>query len=170
MSDSPVCARCAALGPTCCEIDPSRAGDCFPLSRKEITGIQKATGRDDFFVSVRNTAGFVAIVRSLFPDRKRRVSELFPAKGSHHRLALSDAGACIFLTKIGCSLSIPVRPLYCRIYPFWIRAGRVSVVRDRTCLAQKNACGPRDVMQALGTGPKEIIDIHHQLTRAWDLE
>jgi hypothetical protein len=63
-----VCVRCAALGPTCCEISPGQEECCFPVSELERQRISDhvALSRGGF-VEEKNSRAFVANLQRLFP-------------------------------------------------------------------------------------------------------
>jgi len=48
---------------------------------------------------------------------------------------------CIFLTDEGCNLPLEIRPLYCRVFPFWpsIDFNNIYVLSSSDCLAQEKS-------------------------------
>jgi len=48
---------------------------------------------------------------------------------------------CMFLTDTGCSLPHEVRPIYCRLYPFWpsYHNEYINVLSSDDCLAQRES-------------------------------
>ncbi len=70
---------------------------------------------------------------------------------------------------MGCLLPEKVRPLYCRLFPFWVIDGRVGVFTFDLCLAQTGARSVNKVMkrlkmktsQAISEIDAETITRHH---------
>lgn len=97
MSDfSPlVCVRCADRGRTCCALSGGDEEFCFPVSASERLAILASGIGAEAFVSAPNTQAFVEQLDQLIPDHA--VKDIFPANGSHWRLATTTGGQCILL-------------------------------------------------------------------------
>ncbi len=104
--ETPLCARCAASGKTCCQ------GRQVFLTRGDVERIAEAAGSGDFSV----LAGSDAAERSLFAELDPAFSKVFDSEGK--RRVLRRAGGtenCVFLRRNGCSLPRETRPLLCRL-------------------------------------------------------
>ncbi|WP_320008000.1 YkgJ family cysteine cluster protein [Maridesulfovibrio sp.] len=168
MSDPFVCARCAAKGPTCCELTPGCEEVCFPVSDYERERILECVPDSGGFVLQVNTPVFIENMFTLFPGQRRKVKELFPPGGTHYRLEVDFGGKCLFLGSKGCIIPKKARPLYCRLFPFWMDAnGRITLLEVITCLAQQENKTPGKLFKALGITQSEVRELHSQLRVAW---
>lgn len=163
-----VCQRCAAQGVTCCSVSGGDLEFCFPVSAAEMAAIQ-ATG--DFgpecFVPAPNTAGFVDQLAHLLPDLD--VRQMFPATSSHWRLAVTEAGNCIFLGEAGCRLERNVRPNYCRLFPLWSYQGQLTWFSAPTCLANQECAALQEMLAAMHTDKTEINTLFDEMCSALGL-
>lgn len=130
-----ICSKCAKIYPTCCKIN-NKQDLLFPLTKKEIDILKKKYPRDDFFCKEKITAGFLINLKKIFPEEKK-IFYFFREKNFYFRLSLID-NRCFFLKEDGCELETNIRPFFCRIYPFWIVNNKISIFKDKQCLAQKN--------------------------------
>ncbi|WP_320170067.1 zinc/iron-chelating domain-containing protein [Maridesulfovibrio sp.] len=168
MKDPFVCARCAAKGPTCCEITPGLEEVCFPVSDFERERIRECVPYSGGFVLQPNTAVFIENLLRLFPDQRRTVREVFPPGGMHYRLAVDSSGKCVFLGAEGCRIPVEARPFYCRLFPFWIdERGRISLLEIERCLARHENKTPSRLFGALGTSQSKVRQLHAGLRTAW---
>lgn len=168
--DPLLCKRCASLGPTCCRIDPMSAEYLFPLSDAEYERILAEVGPELIFSAERaNTAGFQTFLRSMFPARRREVAALFPIGLKHRRLAVTADGACVLLGSQGCVLPREARPFFCRIFPFWLSGGRMTVFDYPGCLGQREFSDPGRLLVAMGLEPGSLRRLHADLCQAWGL-
>ncbi len=165
-----VCVRCAALGPTCCEISPGQEECCFPVSELERQRISDhlALSRGGF-VEEANSRAFVANLHRLFPRERRVVDQLFPPGGRHLRLSTDDRGRCQFLSGRGCVLPNEVRPYYCRLFPFWVVAGRLTVFASGACLAHREGRTIPGMLASLEIRAPALLDLHRRLRLSWGL-
>jgi Fe-S-cluster containining protein len=164
-----VCARCAERCGTCCTLKPGQEEFCFPLSRREREAMEAAGATAEHFARQENTAGFRDNVSRLFPGEAEAIDALFPAQGAHDRLALLEGGACALLGPMGCLLPRAARPLYCRLFPFWIRAGRELFFEFEECEAQREAGGGASLMRRLGVTSEDVRKTYRELRMAWGL-
>ena len=135
MSDPFVCARCAAKGPTCCELTPGVEEVCFPVSEYERERIIECVPDSGGFALQVNTPVFIENLFRLFPGQRKKVKELFPPGGMHYRLEVDSNGKCLFLGSEGCIIPKEVRPLYCRLFPFWTdENGRIHFLKLKNAL------------------------------------
>ncbi|NDV27603.1 YkgJ family cysteine cluster protein [Desulfovibrio sp. JC010] len=168
MSDPFVCARCAAKGPTCCELTPGTEEVIFPISEYERERIMECVPDSGGFGLQLNTPAFIENMLKLFPGQRRRVKELFPPGGMHYRLEVDSAGKCLFLGSGGCVIPKEARPLYCRLFPFWTdESGRITLLDVETCLAQQENKTPGKLFKTLGVTQSEVRDLHSKLRIAW---
>ncbi len=161
-----ICARCAARQQTCCQLDPGTEADCFSLSLPEKERLL-AAGYTDFWQQETTSSAFLHNMYSLFPQSRRRVREVFPLGAAHDRLAIRADGCCVFLGDSGCVLPREIRPWYCRLFPFWVVSGKVSILADEHCLVVQ--LGIRGGLQALDIPVKSVIQLYASLVEDWGL-
>ena len=121
---TPECAACGRLGTTCCFFGNDTTVDRFlPITHDDIRRITCYLGVENVechFVEEIVTEQFTKDVRALFPNAIN-IEEVFPLHATRWRLAVrGERKHCIFLTPNGCMLPKSVRPLICRIFPFWV--------------------------------------------------
>ncbi len=171
MNDPFVCARCAAKGPTCCELTPGCEDLCFPISKYERERILECAPDLGGFVLQPNTAIFIENLLRLFPDQRRTVRELFPLGGTHYRLALDEFGKCLFLGPEGCRIPQEARPYYCRLFPFWTSEnGQISILEVAGCLAQQENKTAGKLLKSLDVSLVKARKIHEKLRIAWGFD
>lgn len=164
------CARCAAAGPTCCTLLPGQEELCFPVSEMERTRITEQVGLTlGAFVPEANSGAFVANLARLFPGDRDRLARLFPETGHHLRLAVDATGNCVFLRANGCCLPRPVRPYYCRLFPFWMTGRAVSAFAAPDCLVNRQGRTVVRMLALLGCTEADVRDLHGRLRLAWGL-
>ncbi|WP_245587863.1 YkgJ family cysteine cluster protein [Desulfovibrio inopinatus] len=168
-SDPDVCARCASLGPTCCQLVPGQEEACFPVSTLERNRIVDVVSQRGGFTRERNSAAFVNNMARLFPGERKVIMALFPADQFHFRLSTHADGKCTFLESAGCMLPTEVRPYYCRIFPLWVVRDMLTVFTASQCLAQKEGRTVPGVVQAIGTTEQTVRKLHGKLRLAWGL-
>jgi Fe-S-cluster containining protein len=173
MNDTPfthpdVCRRCAAVGRTCCAVSSGDEEFCFPVSAAEMTAIRQAGEGGECFVSAANTVGFVEQLALLLPGYD--IAGAFPPQGSHWRLATTAEGRCIFLGPEGCRLERSVRPVYCRLFPLWLFAGRLTWFTAEECLANKECSSLAGMLRAMGTDSAEATALHRDMCAKLGLE
>ncbi len=168
--DPGVCARCAASGPTCCQLTPGQEEMCFPVSETERVRIVDHLGpRRGGFRQERNSTAFLDNLVRLFPKEREAVCALFPSHGFHLRLSTNPDGECLFLTSAGCALPNEVRPYYCRLFPFWTVGGRLTAFASNGCLAHREGRAVPGMLDLLETTSKKMRDLHCRLRMAWGL-
>ena len=150
-----ICRRCAARGRTCCTVTSGDEEFCFPISASEMAAIRAAgKGGEESFALAPNTPGFVEQLSLLMPDLD--VDAVFPAQGSHWRLAVTPEGGCVFLGEDGCVLDRAVRPLYCKLFPLWSFHGQLTWFTAEECLANEQCASLTAMLQAMGTDAEEV--------------
>lgn len=172
MHDTPcVCARCAAIGPTCCRTDPTGGARCFPLSEaeKERIAPHAAARNLPSAVPEENSPEFLRCIRTLFPDKPAELARAFPPGKTHWRLPLDAAGDCVFLEAAGCALPRGARPWYCQLFPLWVRENRFDRFVPEACLLTREAPRLRDVFTALGMEKEEAVTIYLSLCQDWGI-
>jgi len=167
--DADDCRRCAEVSGTCCCLTPGNEEFCFPLSTLERAAMEAAGADTAKFFAQSNTPGFVDNLCRLFPGEDVRLRGMFPAEGLHDRLALAPSGACLLLGPEGCRLPREARPLYCRLFPFWVRNGRQMYFEFKDCQALRESQGGAGLLRRLGMTEKDVLDLYHRLRRAWGL-
>lgn len=186
---APTCCRLGAPG------EGYSSGDCFPLSRGEYKRIQAAveaaaskgsnpgaalllktaakaadaaSGAAGWAAKEANSPAFVQAMCNLFPREDKLVKEVFPPGGIHLRLSLRPDGGCAFLSEYGCALPRQARPWFCRLFPFWVVAGRVQCFQDENCLAvRENGDNFIAIMGAFDTSAPDLLDHYTRLRDDW---
>lgn len=146
--DPPLCALCHQEGRGCCQASAEGQASMFGLTRGEVALIGEVSGLkpEQFSVTDQATPEFLDFLDAIHPLFRQTMPG-----GRRRRLKLDEAYACVFLSPQGCDLPTPARPLYCRLYPFWLNPhGRLMVLRSERCLAQERARSWREVMLRLG--------------------
>ena len=169
-TDPHVCARCADVHTTCCFVNPGDEEYCFPLSESEWKRIVDYCENTGGFAEQRNTQPFIDTLNRLFPNDKEKLAEIFPSHGTHRTLASREDGPCYFLSDKGCVLPRDVRPWYCRLYPFWVRSGMLTMFTAMGCLVCRESKNIPDALNQVGTNIKEVRRIFGQLRIAWGLD
>jgi len=105
----------------------------------------------------------------LFPDERARVAALFPLRGEHLRLAALPDGSCSFLGIAGCVLRWEVRPYSCRLFPFWVSAGAVTVRAGMGCLAYAEGRTPEGMLPLLVMNHAMARELHGRMRLAWGM-
>jgi Fe-S-cluster containining protein len=164
-----VCARCAGLGQTCCQLVPGNEEACFPLSEMEKDRILEAAPSLGGFCLSPNSAAFAAMLRRLFPGEGRALAQLFPAGREHWRLATLPSGDCAFLSPSGCILPNEARPYYCRLFPFWVLEDDVTIFTAGSCQAVKQGKNAAGTLEAFGLTRKRVHELFGRLRLAWGL-
>jgi Fe-S-cluster containining protein len=167
--ESGVCARCAQHSGTCCTLQSGQEELCFPLSAQERGRMEAAGANPVDFARQANTVAFVENLCRLFPGEAKIIIGLFPPNGEHDRLAIVQGGACALLGPKGCRLPRPARPLYCRLFPFWIRTQRELFFEFDQCEAQREAGGGASLLRRLGMTSESVRQTYSELRMAWGL-
>lgn len=126
----------------------------FGLTQGEIAQISQASGLapDQFCVADRAEPWFLEFLDSIHPVFRQTMPG-----GRRLRLRLDEQYRCVFLSERGCRLPTGARPLYCRLYPFWVNPhDRLMVLTSPICLAQKGARSWREVLKRLGQDEAEL--------------
>ena len=160
-TETSTCAACHAQGLGCCRLGAEGTARMFGLTRGEVEVIAQASGLEPekFVVSDRASSEFLADLAAIHP----LFLQTMPG-GGRLRLAVAPDGACVFLGPRGCKLPAEVRPLYCRLYPFWFsQDGRLMVLISQHCLAQKGARSWREVLARLGENQEHLRGLFTRL-------
>lgn len=162
--DPPLCARCHLAGDGCCALSAGGGTEqMFGLTLGEIEDIARASGMEpsQFVVADKVSSEFLAGLMRIHPV----FGQIMPGC-ARIRLTVDDDGACVFLGAGGCRLPWEVRPLYCRLYPFWFTPdGRLMVLLSDTCMAQKGAMSWREVLARLGEDEERLRGLFERLQR-----
>ena len=156
----PICARCHARGQGCC-LAPDGPAHMFGLTAGEIAAIAAASGLppQEFVAADRATPDFLEFLAALNPVFPRTMPG-----GRRLRLRLTPANACVLLGPEGCRLPVAARPLYCRIYPFSLNPhGRLMVLANPQCLAQRDARSWREVLKRLDMDEAGVRELFARL-------
>lgn len=131
-SSESLCARCAALGKTCCQ-----ETQVF-LTYGDVERITAAVGARDFWERAAPDAEAFAAGAALDPEWGGMVG----ADGKRRVIRHAADGKCCFLTATGCELSLETRPLVCRLYPFDYNGTTIKGVYGHLCPEAEAASGP----------------------------
>lgn len=170
ISEENICARCSKINRTCCRIQPENAVNCFPLSGPEIKELNRYFNGENPVLRTKNSVEFVRNLKKLIPDEKKAIVKEFPEDGTHQRLKTTEDGSCILLGDRGCILPWRARPLYCRLYPFWVYKGKITLFDDPDCLALQEKMQLRQILSLLGTTGREILDMHSEMLKQLNLK
>lgn len=167
-----VCAICAQNGPTCCQLGQEKPNFSFPISyaEKEIISACDRWQGTCFTIRVPNSIRFLSRLKILFPNDLDRIKALYPEHSRHEHLSTDGQGRCIFLSPRGCLLPDKARPLYCRLFPFWVICGRTAFFPFALCQAQKGTGSVSKVMRRLKMNTSRILSLYQQLRFAWLLD
>lgn len=104
-----LCAKCARYWQTCCQNTE------VVLTEGDIRRITENTGRTDFWAYQKPlNPSYLAIQ----PEDPNWLDYTVRPDGTRPQLKHQPSGDCIFLTPTGCALTVEVRPLVCRLYPY----------------------------------------------------
>lgn len=170
--DPAVCAQCAKQSLTCCSVSPAGLDSCFPLSGAEIEAIRFAgyPENEKWYVLTANNRPFRKNLFRLFPGEKQSLNRLFALNGSHARLAVNAEYKCCFLTSAGCSLPREVRPVFCRLYPFWVTWSKITYFKAANCLVANRCSHLQEILRALKMTEEEIYALYRELRLKWGLD
>lgn len=169
-SEENICARCSKISRTCCRTRPENAANCFPLSGPEIEDLNRDFTGEDPVLRTKNSVEFIANLKKLIPDKKQAIEEQFPENGTHPRLKTTADGSCLLLRDRGCILPRRARPIFCRLYPFWVYKGKITLFDDPDCLALQEEKQPRRVLSLLGTTGREVLDMYLEMLKHLNLK
>lgn len=155
-NDNYICLKCSRVNPTCCVLAPGRKQSFFPLSDPEIKIISAYLETDDFFVRQANDQDFIARLTRIIPRPRKLIYKSFPLDNAHSRLKTDHKGQCVLLTSQGCLLPAEIRPVYCRLYPFWFKNDKLTWLKDSLCLAQDQTDNLRDLIRLFGINPLRL--------------
>jgi len=102
-----ICKECSKLQKTCCQ-DAD-----IVVTDKDIERIM-SLGLFNFHDVVFSEK----LTQSIFEDDPNYTRYVVDKTGKSQILKKQENGNCIFLSPIGCMLSMDIRPLVCRIYPY----------------------------------------------------
>lgn len=160
--DPDLCALCHQQGHGCCQASAEGQAQMFGLTQGEVALISQASGLEpeEFCLTDQAEPWFLEFLASIHPV----FLQTMPG-GRRLRLRLDDDYRCVFLSATGCRLPTPARPLYCRLYPFWVNPyDRLMVLTSPTCLAQKDARSWREVLKRLGQDEEELRRLFARLS------
>jgi Fe-S-cluster containining protein len=129
------------------------------------SGLGGVGGRE-FAVRRSNSELFVQKMVDLFPDQLNGVYRVFPIHGQHYELLIEDE-RCTFHGPCGCELPRDVRPLFCRLYPFWFYGPDPYVFANDQCLALGECRTVQELCLALGTNLEHLHGLYAQLLLNW---
>ena len=130
-----ICAECHKKGYGCCLLEKQNQKNQIGIFLKDIEIIEKFINisRDYFIIEDK-------IDLNLKEELIREIHPIFDKlyyKDIRFKLKTIN-GKCFFLKENGCELPEDIRPLYCRIYPFWPSKNNdfINVLSSDLCFAQ----------------------------------
>ena len=133
-----ICAECHRLGNGCCSLTDTEGKFQIGIFAEDIYRIEMHTSfRRNYFVVKDKVTD--EILDFLSNTNYSLFNNIFY---NNNRLKLQTInGNCIFLKENGCCLSTNVRPLYCRVYPFWPSKNyqNIYILSSNDCLAQEES-------------------------------
>ncbi len=123
-----------------------------------------------FTVRVPNSTRFISRLKNLFPNDLDKIQLLYPEHGHHEHLSTDERGRCVFLDPKGCLLPDKARPLYCRLFPFWVISDRVAFFPFEFCQAQKGTRSVNKIIKRLKMNTSQVFSLYHELRNAWLLD
>lgn len=152
-------------------MDPAHKGVCFPLSepeRRRILPFAQEHGLPDHD-SVATSPVFLRAMKALFPGKTALLESLFPIPGEHAILPINPDGSCVFLGEEGCGLPREARPWYCRLFPLWVRKGKLDRFIPEECLIATEARTLGSVLECLDMDAGQALELHQALCRDWGI-
>ena len=172
MANPDICRQCDTKGQSCCSLNAECKGTFrAPVSDGEIGRIlNHFTNRksEELFESRFNSQTFMERISALFPDMEDAVRKAFQTGDTHHELK-TENGSCVLKDANGCLLPDKIRPLFCRIYPFWFFGEEPQIFLDPNCIALSSSKTIPEVFLCLGTTPERLKLIYSRLCHDWGL-
>jgi Fe-S-cluster containining protein len=132
------CAKCHRLGFGCCFVKDSSKNIQIGIFYNDIQKIKDYLNVDEDYFIVRDVVSD-NILESLLKSGLPYLENIF-YKNTCFKLKTIEE-KCIFYTATGCRLPNDIRPIYCRIYPFWpsMDSKNIYVLSSYDCLAQEKS-------------------------------
>ena len=141
---SHICANCHQRGTGCCSLRQDNNQGYIGITTEDIKRIKEHLNinQEDFIVEeFKSDEEIKTLIKYIHP-----IFEKLYANNRCFRLKTID-NHCVFLEKIGnnqygaCVLPEEIKPLYCRIYPFWMTPDNnyISILTSNECLAQRES-------------------------------
>ena len=131
--------------------------------------VEPPSGGDRVCAEEENRPDFIASMRALFAEEKKRINSLFPENGHHRTLRIRDDGSCVFLGSDGCRLPRSVRPWYCLLFPAWVIGKRLTLFLSPDCLISRKARGPAHGIALLRSSDEIVRAQYAGLRKDWGL-
>lgn len=169
----PACAQCAQEGLTCCYYRNDTITDMIlPISYTECTIISSFLGISSIttcFDEERITERFQTRMKAMFPAESEAIERIFPIGATRFRFALrGEIKRCVFLTPRGCLLPRSVRPVLCKLFPFWVYTnGEISLFG--TCKLTPQGGEMIEWIQNASTSIVELYALYNLLRMYWGL-
>jgi Fe-S-cluster containining protein len=166
--DEPVCFQCSRIFPTCCVAPDNKNEEMTILSDVETDMIRAVTGKNtgQYIAEASNSKDFLKKLASLFPYDIDKIVKKNKPGSSHYRLIIKNDRRCSFLTDTGCLLPYDSKPLFCRIYPFWVMDGEIKLFTNSQCLALLRTSGVLQLYEVFNTTEKEVFELYNKLRNA----
>lgn len=161
-----VCSQCSKLSGYggCCRVPPSSAEYQFPITLEDAQLIKAHTGKDlEEFIEIDKVSAFVAkSFQKISPFLYNQVVD-----GYRVKLKLKENGECVFLDpEAGCTIK-SVRPLICKMFPFFPdESGYLSPKLSSNCLAKDLADSKKsDILSMLGQKGEDLLEDTQKLKK-----
>ena len=129
------CKKCHEIGKGCCLMKATNISNQIGLTGYDIKKIIDFTGKqaEHFMITDTITDEYrESLVNNIHPI----FNKIYPNNTRHRLKTINEQ--CIFLNDKGCKLPAEIRPIYCRLYPFWLSPdnSHIIVLSSYDCLAQ----------------------------------
>ena len=123
------------MGSGCCFMKETNIPNQIGITQNDINKIKGFTGKaeKDFIITDKVSKEYK---ESLAVNIHPIFNEIYD-NNTRHRIKTYNE-RCIFLKDGGCELPPEIRPIYCRLYPFWLSPDNkhIIVLSSYDCLAQ----------------------------------
>ena len=133
-----ICELCHKKGNGCCYFIPTGENQQIGLFIDDIKKIETFLNIDmDNFITIKEVSQ--KFIEFLYSTTSPLLDMIFYKNRAY--LLKTVEHKCIFLSDDGCKLPIDIRPLYCRVYPFWASPDfkNIFVLSSYDCLAQSHS-------------------------------
>lgn len=163
-----ICARCSTIYGSCCVAAQWSDFHSTLVSGNEAKRIMNYMKKGGLFFSWEpNNESFIKFIISLFPEFSEDTLRAFNPDESHRSLGIDCFGRCSLLGGNGCLLPYDVRPLFCRIYPFWFIRGELKIFKNERCLALDVTTDPDKMIQLFRTSRSTLEIIYKKILLEW---
>ena len=157
------CITCHKQGKGCCFFKVASESQQIGLFLDDIEIIEKHINKNmDYFIEIDRVSD--KFLNDLLSTSYPLFDKIF-FRNIRYKLKTIEE-RCIFLNEDGCELPIGVRPLFCRVYPFWPSQDfkNIYVLPSSDCLAQeKSTINWEIVNRHFGYSKNYLNDLFQQM-------